>query len=151
MMEIFTLISNDEITAVDWQQLSGLLELCGLNKRPPEILRQAFEQSQFRYLGYYNGELVATARAISDLTYASYLCDVAVHPHYQGRGWGKTLMNRVMADLTPLGKVFIYSVPEKMDFYQRLGFHPLLTAMVHVDEQALPALINSGYIPPSNA
>ncbi|WP_299998382.1 GNAT family N-acetyltransferase [uncultured Cedecea sp.] len=147
-METFTLVSNDEITDVDWLQLSNLLELCGLNKRPPEILQRAFEQSQFRYLGYYHGELVATARAISDLTYASYLCDVAVHPYYQGRGWGKSLMEKVIHDLAPLGKVFIYSVPEKMDFYQRLGFHPLLTAMVHVDEKTLPALINAGYIPP---
>lgn len=150
-MERFTLISNDEITRVDGQKLSELLELCGLNKRPPEILQRAFEQSQFRYLGYYDGELVATARAISDLTYASYLCDVAVHPNYQGRGWGKVLMERVMHDLAPLGKVFIYSVPEKIDFYQRLNFHPLLTAMVHVDEQVLPGLINSGYIPSSKA
>lgn len=150
-MGTFTLARNDEITSVDWQQLSRLLELCGLNKRPPEILQRAFEQSQFRYLGYYDGELVATARAISDLTYASYLCDVAVHPNYQGRGWGKVLMEQVMHDLAPLGKVFIYSVPEKMDFYQRHSFHPLLTAMVHVDEQALPALISAGYIPPSKA
>lgn len=149
-MQAFTLISNDEITRVDWQQLATLLELSGLNKRSPAIMQRAFEQSQFRYLGYYNGELVATARAISDLTYASYLCDVAIHPDYQGRGWGKALMERVMSDLAPLGKVFIYSVPEKMDFYQRLNFHPLLTGMMHVDEKALPALIDLGYIPPHN-
>lgn len=148
-MATFTLISNDEITTVDWQKLATLLEAGGLNRRPLETLQRAFEQSQFRYLGYCGGELVATARAISDFTSVSYLCDVAVHPYYQGRGWGKALMERVMQDLAPLGKVFIYAVPDKMDFYQRLNFHPLLTAMVHVDEKALPVLISSGYIPPS--
>jgi len=150
-MAILTLISNDEITTVDWQALATLLELGGLNKRPLETLQRAFEQSQFRYLGYCDGELVATARAISDFTSVSYLCDVAVHPHYQGRGWGKALMDRVMQDLAPLGKVFIYSVPDKIEFYQRLNFHPLLTAMVHADEKTLPGLINSGYIPEPKA
>lgn len=150
-MTALTLISNNDITTVDWQKLATLLELCGLNKRPLDTLQRAFEQSQFRYLGFYQGELVATARAISDFTSASYLCDVAVHPDYQGRGWGKVLMARVMQDLAPLGKVFIYAVPDKIDFYQHLNFHPLLTAMVHVNEHSLPALIDSGYIPAPKA
>lgn len=147
-MGTLTLVSNDEITAVDWQKLALLLEISGLNKRPVDKIQQSFEKSQFRYLGYYNGELVAAARAISDFTFASYLCDVAVHPHYQGRGWGKALMERAMLDLAPFGKVFIYAVHDKVDFYRRFNFHPLLTGMVHVDEQGLPGMIQAGYIPP---
>lgn len=148
-MGTLTLVSNDEITAVDWQKLASLLELSGLNKRPVDKIQRAFEQSQFRYLGYCDGELVAAARAISDFTFASYLCDVAVHPHYQGRGWGKALMERVMLDLAPLGKVFIYAVHGKIDFYRRFNFHPLLTGMVYADEQTLPGMVTAGYIPPS--
>lgn len=147
-MGSLTLVSNDEITTVDWQKLATLLAMCGLNDRPVDKLQQAFEHSQFRYLGYYEGELVVTARAISDFNYASYLCDVAVHPDYQGYGWGKLLMDRVMHDLSPFGKVFIYSVPDKMGFYNRFNFHPLLTAIVHVDKASVPGMINGGYIPP---
>lgn len=31
-------------------------------------------------------------------------------------------MDRVMQDLAPLGKIFIYSVPEKLAFYKSTAF-----------------------------
>jgi len=145
----FDIISNDGISSVDWQRLADILELSGLNKRDLGKLKQGFEHSQFRYLGYCEGELVATARAISDFTSASYLSDVAIHPDFQGRGFGKILMDRVMRDLAPLGKVIIYAVPDKIEFYKRFSFHPLLTAMSYVEGENLTRMRQLGYIPPA--
>jgi len=145
----FDIISNDGISSVDWQRLADILELSGLNKRDLGKLKQGFEHSQFRYLGYCEGELVATARAISDFTSASYLSDVAIHPDFQGRGFGKILMDRVMRDLAPLGKVIIYAVPDKIEFYKRFSFHPLLTAMTYVEGENLTRMRQLGYIPPA--
>ncbi|KAB7895768.1 GNAT family N-acetyltransferase [Rouxiella sp. S1S-2] len=145
----FDIISNDGIGSVDWQRLADILELSGLNKRDLNKLQQGFEHSQFRYLGYCDGELVATARAISDFTSASYLSDVAIHPDFQGRGFGKILMDRVMRDLAPLGKVIIYAVPDKIEFYKRFSFHPLLTAMTYVEGENLTRMRQLGYIPPA--
>ncbi|CAM3832039.1 GNAT family N-acetyltransferase [Rouxiella silvae] len=145
----FDIMSNDGISSVDWQRLADILELSGLNKRDLGKLKQGFEHSQFRYLGYCEGELVATARAISDFTSASYLSDVAIHPDFQGRGFGKILMDRVMRDLAPLGKVIIYAVPDKIEFYKRFSFHPLLTAMTYVEGENLTRMRQLGYIPPA--
>jgi len=145
-MSDFQIVSHNDIVTVDWQRLAEILERSGLGKRDVVKLQKAFNHSQFRYLGYYNGELVATARAISDLTSASYLCDVAIDPLYQGKGWGRILMEKIMEDLSPLGKTFIYSVPDKIKFYQQFDFHELLTAMIYVDQQTLPGMINAGYI-----
>ncbi len=133
--------------AIDWQRLADLLELSGLNKRHLPTLELAFTRSQFRYFGYLGGELVAAARAISDFTTVSYVCDVAIHPAYQGQGYGKVLMQRIMQDLTPLGKVIIYAVPDKIEFYKKFGFNPLLTAMIHVSEENLIRMQKTGYIP----
>ena len=67
-------------------------------------------------MGFIGDELIATAHAISDLTSVAYLADVAIDPRFQGQGLGRRLMDRVMQDLAPLGKIFIYSVPEKLAF-----------------------------------
>ncbi len=143
----FEIITNDNIGSVDWQRLADILELSGLNRRDLAKLERGFTHSQFRYLGYLDGELIACARAISDLTSASYLSDVAIHPDYQGRGFGGALMRKVMQDLTPFGKVIIYAVPDKIEFYKRFNFHPLLTAMTYAEGEALAFLSQKGYIP----
>lgn len=88
-------------------------------------------------LGFIGDELIATAHAISDLTSVAYLADVAIDPRFQGQGLGRRLMDRVMQDLAPLGKVFIYSVPEKLAFYEKYGFHDLTTGMVFAEGDAL--------------
>ncbi|MDR3430545.1 MAG: GNAT family N-acetyltransferase [Rouxiella aceris] len=144
----FTIISNDSIVSVDWLRLAEILELSGLNKRELPKLQHAFEHSQFRYLGFYDGILMATARAISDLTTVSYLCDVAIHPEFQGRGYGKQLMQHILHDLTPLGKIILYAVPDKIEFYRRFHFHPLLTAMAFVKGEGLTRMSELGYLPP---
>lgn len=132
--------------SISWQQLAELLEAAGLGKRDPQLMLQVYQNSQFCYFGSVNGELMATAHAISDMTSVSYLADVAIHPRFQGHGYDHQLMARVMQDLAPLGKVFIYSVPDKLTFYQKYGFHDLTTAMVYAAGTALERLQNGGYV-----
>ncbi len=129
-MEIVTDLNR---RAIDWQQLCELLEAAGLGKRDPHTLRRVYQHSQFCYWGFIGDELIATAHAISDLTSVAYLADVAIDPRFQGQGLGRRLMDRVMQDLAPLGKIFIYSVPEKLAFYKKYGFHDLTTGMVYAD------------------
>ncbi|RJF54534.1 N-acetyltransferase [Serratia inhibens] len=131
---------------IDWPQLAALLAAAGLGQRDPHQLQRVYQHSQFCYWGYLDGELVATAHAISDMTSVAYLADVAIHPHYQGRGLGRLLMDRVMQDLAPLGKVFIYSVPDKLEFYKKYHFHELTTGMVYAEGPALARLQQSGYV-----
>ncbi len=143
MMEIITDLRKCNI---DWQQLGELLATAGLGERDPQVLQRVYQNSQFCYWGFIEGELIATAHAISDMTSVAYLADVAIHPRFQGQGYGQQLMDRVMQDLAPLGKVFIYSVPDKLAFYKRYGFHDLTTGMVYADGNALERLQNSGYV-----
>lgn len=131
---------------INWQQLCELLAAAGLGVRDPQVMQRVYQNSQFCYWGFVNGELMATAHAISDMTSVSYLADVAIHPNVQGHGYGRQLMDRVMQDLAPLGKVFIYSVPDKLDFYKKYGFHDLTTGMVYAEGIALERLQASGYV-----
>lgn len=131
---------------IDWQRVAALLEAAGLGKRDPLVMQKVYQNSQFCYFGFANNELMATAHAISDMTSVAYLADVAIHPHFQGHGYGSQLMVRVMQDLAPLGKVFIYSVPDKLAFYKKYGFHDLTTGMVYAEGTVLERLQNGGYV-----
>ncbi|HAT4986105.1 TPA: GNAT family N-acetyltransferase [Serratia marcescens] len=142
-MEVITDLKRRDI---DWQRLCELLEAAGLGKRDPHTLQRVYQHSQFCYWGFIGDELIATAHAISDLTSVAYLADVAIDPHYQGQGLGRRLMDRVMQDLAPLGKIFIYSVPEKLAFYKKYGFHDLTTGMVYADGASLLRLQQGGYV-----
>lgn len=140
------IVTDQRRYAVDWQRLAELLEAAGLGKRDPLLTEQIYGNNQFCYWGYLDDELIATAHAISDRISVAYLADVAIHPDFQGRGYGRQLMDRIMEDLAPLGKIFIYSVPDKLAFYKRYGFHDLTTGMVFAEGATLTRLQNSGYV-----
>ncbi|WP_413556333.1 MULTISPECIES: GNAT family N-acetyltransferase [unclassified Brenneria] len=140
------IIEKSDAPDIDWQALAALLRRAGLGDRERMKLKQAYQNSQYYWLGYEGGQMIATARAISDFTYASYLADVAIAPEYQGRGYGNLLMNEIMATLSPYGKTFIYSVPDKIGFYNKYGYHVLATGMVYANPQEMERLRSVGYL-----
>ncbi|MFS2222122.1 GNAT family N-acetyltransferase [Pantoea sp. B65] len=142
----FMLKTKDDHPPVDWQALAELIERGGLSARDHIILQKAYQNSQFAWFGYVDGKLMATAHAISDLTYSSYLSDVVVDPHYQGRGYGRQLMQTILDTLAPLGKVVIYSMPDKIEFYQNLQFHRLNSAMVYGPDNIIARLRQGNFI-----
>jgi GNAT superfamily N-acetyltransferase len=137
---------KETLDSIDWQALAELIAASGLGQRDVQLLEQAFRCSTFCWFGYENGQLVAVARAISDLTWCSYLADVAVAPHHQGLGYGRQLMQAICNQLLPHGKIFIYSVIDKTGFYQRYGFELLTTGMVCASEESLFSQRQQGYV-----
>ena len=83
---------KEHVDSVDWQTVAEIIAAAGLNQRDVALVERAFRHSTFCWFGYENGQLIAVARAISDLTWCSYLADVAVHPRCQGKGYGQQLM-----------------------------------------------------------
>ncbi|WP_424690989.1 GNAT family N-acetyltransferase [Erwinia sp.] len=140
------LSTTDEKPKVNWQALADLIERAGLSRRDPQTLQRAYQHSQFVWFGYVDGKLMATAHAISDMTYASYLSDVIVDDSFQGKGYGGQLMAAIMESLAPCGKVFIYSMPDKISFYKKLGYAPLTTGMIYAEGTALLRLQEKGFV-----
>jgi GNAT superfamily N-acetyltransferase len=143
---MMTLKRKDSINEVDWQALVELIDTAGLGVRDLNDLENAFRHSAFCWFGYEQGKLIAVARAISDMTWCSYLSDVAVAPDRQGKGYGRQLMEAVRKELLPYGKIFIYSAPDKIGFYQSLDFELLATGMVCANGETLEKMQNQGYI-----
>lgn len=140
------LTTSYEKPDVDWQELAELIERAGLSRRDPHTLQRAYQHSQFVWFGYVDGKLMATAHAISDMTYASYLSDVIVDASFQGKGYGGQLMAAIMQALAPCGKIFIYSMPDKISFYKKLGYAPLTTGMIYAEGTALLRLQEKGFV-----
>ena len=89
----------------------------------------------FRYFVYDNEKLIGVGRALADGADCSYICDVAIHPNYQGRGLGKEIIERLIEDSKVHKKIILYAVPSKEPFYAKFGFAKMKTAMAIFKEQ----------------
>lgn len=76
----------------------------------------------------FNNETIGMARFVSDGGYAGLLMDVVVKPEYQGNGYGKLLIESLLAyikeDLLEGEEMMIQllSAPGKQQFYAKFGF-----------------------------
>lgn len=126
----------DTLENVDWEELSRLYLVAPLGHKDPADLKVAFSNSMFRCFVYDAGRLVAVGRALADGRDGSYICDVAVHPGYQGRGLGKEVVAKLVDLSKDHKKIILYAAPGKEPFYRKLGFKRMATAMAIFQNQA---------------
>tara|TARA_Y100000589_G_scaffold329379_2_gene375713 strand:+ start:825 stop:1283 length:459 start_codon:yes stop_codon:yes gene_type:complete len=120
---------------VDWDELSNLYRIAPLGNKPAENLKIVFTNSRFKQFIYHEEKLVGVGRALADGMDCSYICDVAVHPEYQGLKLGKQIIEKLIADSKDHKKIILYANPGKEGFYAKLGFHPMNTAMAIFKDQ----------------
>ena len=121
---------------LDWDELSNLYRIAPLGEKPPDALRTVFGNSMFRCFVYAGAALVGAGRALADGVDCAYIADVAVHPDHQGRGLGKAIIRRLVAQAEGHKKIILYANPGTEPFYLELGFLPMNTAMAIWWDQA---------------
>ena len=120
---------SDSLERIDWDELSNLYRVAPLGNKKASDLKVVFTNSMFRCFVCDDGKLIGAGRALADGIDASYLCDIAVHPDYQGRGLGKEIVLRLRDLSKNHRKIILYAAPGKDAFYLKLGFKRMLTAM----------------------
>jgi GNAT superfamily N-acetyltransferase len=119
---------KDDIEHIDWQKVADTLQSVGMAHYAPERHKKAFEASCCTVFLYAEATLVGFGRALSDGAYQAALYDCAVVAEYQGRGFGKLIVQSLLAKLANCN-VVLYASPGKEEFYQKLGFRRMKTGM----------------------
>ena len=129
---------------VDWQALSELYRIAPLGNKPAKNLEIVFSNSMYKCFVYAGDQLVGVGRALADGLDCSYICDIAIHPEFQGIKLGKAIVDHLVEKSQGHKKIILYANPGKEGFYQKLGFHPMKTAMAIFADHA--QAVTSGII-----
>ena len=115
---------TDKITA---EAYNVLLKSIGWKERPHEQIVIGLSGS-ISFVAEHNGVPVGITRIVTDGSYFALIVDVIVHPDYQGKGIGKTLMQKAVDYLKnqlPSGwriNISLMSKKGKEGFYESFGF-----------------------------
>jgi ribosomal protein S18 acetylase RimI-like enzyme len=120
---------------IDWTALAELYRIAPLGERRPEDLQRAYANSMFKCFVLDGGTVVGAGRALADGVDCSYLCDVVVHPDFQGRGLGRAIVLKLMDLSAGHSKIILYHSPGKAGFYRKFGFRRMLTAMAKFTDE----------------
>jgi ribosomal protein S18 acetylase RimI-like enzyme len=126
---------QDSQENINWEELSELYKVVPLADMTPEELETVFSISMFKCFVFESKKLVGVGRALADGIDCSYICHVAVLPNYQGLGLGKSIVSKLVELSKGHNKIIVYSNPGKEDFYRKLGFKRMSTAMAIFENQ----------------
>ncbi|HXB02047.1 MAG TPA: GNAT family N-acetyltransferase [Opitutaceae bacterium] len=121
-------VLNDDISAIDWDQLAFIFKMAPLGERVPAKLKETFINSGVRCFAWHGEDLIGAGRAITDSIAYAVIFDVVLLPAYQGRGIGKQIM-MFLAERSKAANVLLHSVPGKEEFYRKLGYRRMKTSM----------------------
>jgi len=124
-----TLTWKNSQEQVDWTALQELYRIAPLGDKPAKNLEIVFSNSRYKCFVYDVNKVVGVGRALADGLDCSYICDVAIHPDYQGIGLGKKIIEELRELSAGHKKIILYANVGKEGFYQKLGFKQMNTAM----------------------
>ena len=128
MMNIRLSFDTEE---VNWEHAAEVFRLAPLGVREPGQLHRSFCNSYVSCFAYDLQKLVGLGRAICDGEYHAGLYDIVVLPEYQNKGIGKSIVEAIHDHLPKsLLTTILYSNPGKEPFYEKIGYHRLLTGMI---------------------
>lgn len=133
-------VLTKEVAHIEYREgLDGLtpLKIITLYRRAPllrpvdtpELVWKMYEQSSLVLSAWNQDRLVGIARILTDGVLYSYLCDLAVEPDLQGRGIGRTLIQKVL-DRCKGTDLILRDSDISAAFYARLGFEKVDNAWI---------------------
>src|SRR5262249_14186419 len=115
--------------SINWDELSNLYRIAPLGAKKPEDLKIEFSNSRYKCFVFDNEKLVGVGRELADGVDCSYICDVAVHPDYQGIGLGKDIITKLKELSAGHKKIILYAITGTEGLYRKLGYMRMRTAI----------------------
>lgn len=115
------------------EEIPGKMQYLALHKTTGWNAKGMFSQEQlyegicnswYQLAVYDEQQLIGFGRIISDGVYQTFICDVMIHPSYQGKGVGTKLMHALVKHCEQQGIrwVQLFCAQGKQPFYEKLGF-----------------------------
>jgi len=110
------------------EQFNILIESVGWGHRLIEQVESALKNSLYTVCIIEGNKVIAMARMIGDNSMSYFIKDVVVIPEYQGKGFGKLIINDILSyikERTPKDwkvSVELMSASDKEAFYEKFGF-----------------------------
>lgn len=124
-----SLITYRENTPIHIEALTQLYQSVGWTAYTdhPEIMQKLLPGA-LSYISAWDGEkLVGLIRTIGDGCYILYIQDILIHPDYQRKGIGTTLINRLLEQATGMRQIILSTdnTEKTISFYRSVGFLPI--------------------------
>lgn len=110
------------------EQYNGLRKAVGWDEIQEELAEKGLKNSAFITVLNDNSIPIGMARVVTDFGYSVLIADVIVHPDYQGNGFGREILTKVMAyihqNIGPGQKkaIHLLAARGKEGFYKKFGF-----------------------------
>lgn len=127
----FELVDN-VLTAEDFVRLKVA---AGFMERPLHQVEKALKNGLFNVSAICDGKVVGMGRLVGDGAMYWYLQEIIVLPEYQGKGIGKSIVNRLLEHIKSAAlpgtiiDIGLTAVKGKEPFYKKFGFSVRSTGM----------------------
>ncbi|MDF2885773.1 MAG: family acetyltransferase [Lacrimispora sp.] len=119
-------MKENVLTVKDYQRLRTSV---GWSVLPEQQIEMALKNSLITITVRDQEQVVGMCRLVGDGCYICYVQDLVILPEYQGRGIGKSMIERVVSYVNQQGfpgtniTLGLFSAMGKEEFYQKQGFH----------------------------
>ncbi len=118
-------LAENQLTAEDFVRLKTAT---GFMDRPLEQAEKAIRNGLFNVTAICDGKVVGMGRLVGDGAMYWYLQEIIVLSEYQGKGIGKSIVNRLLEHIRETAipgtgvEVGLTAVKGKEPFYEKFGF-----------------------------
>lgn len=110
------------------QEFNELYDAVGWGAYDDEVSEIALKNTMYSVSIYEDENIIGYGRLIGDGIVFLYIHDIMVKPEYQGKGIGKTIMNKLLDKVNELRKInpylrtYLGASKGKEEFYKKCGF-----------------------------
>ena len=130
---------------INWTRVADLLAYFGLSEFDAKTQQKVFEQSYAVVFIFDREQIIGFGRAISDGICQAAIYNIALDEKYHGKGLGKEIINQLISQVEQCN-IILYTHPNTVDFYEKLGFLKMKTGMAMYQKEHLEELENMKFV-----
>lgn len=140
-----SIVLQQHCHGINWEEVSELLKLYGLSQFDAETQATVFKKSYAVVFLLENQHVVGVGRALSDGICQAAIYNIALAKHLHGKQYGRLIVEKLVEQVKHCN-IILYTHPQTVEFYQRLGFDLMKTGMARYQPEHLVEMKDMGFI-----